>query len=82
MKNFLELLDTELVLNIEINGTPSSVDILSELKFNANDTVLVDGIEILPRYQHLAQDNTLTINEPFYAWYHQISGQGWLLKPQ
>lgn len=82
MKNFLELLDTKLVLNIEINGTLSSVDILSELKFNANDTVIVDGIEILPRYQHLAQDNVLIINEPFYTWYHRISGQGWLLKPQ
>lgn len=82
MKTFLELLDTDLVLNIEINGTSSSVDILSELEFNANDTVLVDGIEILPRYQYLAQDNALKINEPFYTWYHQISGQGWLLKPQ
>lgn len=82
MKNFLELLDTELVLNIEINGTPSSADILAHLEFCASDTVIVDGIEILPRYQYLAQDNALKINEPFYAWYHQMSGQGWLLKPQ
>lgn len=82
MNNFLELLDTEFRLNIEVNGIESSVDILCDLKFDINDTVLVDGIEILPRYRHLAQDNDLIINEPFYTWYHRISGQGWLLKPQ
>ena len=24
---------------------------------------------------------TLDIDRPFYQWYHQISGQGWLLTP-
>jgi hypothetical protein len=52
------------------------------LDFAATDTVIVDGVEILPRYQYLAVDGRLTITEPFYQWYHQVSGQGWLLKPQ
>jgi len=52
------------------------------LEFSANDSVTVDGIEILPKYQHLAVDGKLTILEPFYRWYHRVSGQGWLLTPQ
>ena len=52
------------------------------LEFNANDTVTVDGTEILPKYQYLAVDGKLTITEPFYRWYHRVSGQGWLLTPQ
>ena len=52
------------------------------LEFSANDNVTVDGIEILPKYQNLAVDGKLTILEPFYRWYHRVSGQGWLLTPQ
>jgi len=81
MKNFLELLATEQFLDIEINGKTSSAGIRAELEFNINDTVVVDGYEILPRYKHLADGNILKINEPFYCWYHRASGQGWLLNP-
>jgi len=52
------------------------------LDFAATDTVTVDGVEILPRYQYLVVDGRLTITEPFYQWYHRASGQGWLLTPQ
>jgi len=52
------------------------------LEFSANDIVTVDGAEILPKYQHLAVGGKLTIPEPFYRWYHRVSGQGWLLTPQ
>ena len=52
------------------------------LEFSANNTVTVDGEEILPKYQHLAVNGRLTISEPFYQWYHRVSGQGWLLTPQ
>ena len=48
----------------------------------------VNGLEILPKYQHLATRPTnyidfygewsLEIPSPFYVWYHQISGQGWI----
>jgi hypothetical protein len=51
----------------------------------------VDGLEILPLYRHVASPPThyidklgiwnLNIPLPFYQWYHDISGQGWLLKP-
>ena len=82
MKNFSDLLATELHLAVSINNTTYSVGWAMPLEFSANDQVTVDGKEILPKYQHLAVDGKLTIPEPFYRWYHRVSGQGWLLTPQ
>lgn len=51
----------------------------------------VDGLEVLPLYQHMADPPThyidqlgtwcLTIPAPFHQWYHTVSGQGWILTP-
>ena len=82
MKNFLDLLDTDLELEVVINNERSSAGLHDRLVFDAKTTVSVDGIEILPRYQHLVENGVLNIAEPFYQWYHRVSGQGWLLKPQ
>lgn len=82
MKNFLDLLATELHLAVSINNTTYSVGWAMPMEFSTNDQVKVDGEEILPKYRHLAVDGKLTIPEPFYRWYHQVSGQGWLLTPQ
>jgi len=48
----------------------------------------INGQEVLPKYQHLATPSTAWIDQPgsweffidkpFYPWYHEISGQGWL----
>jgi hypothetical protein len=48
----------------------------------------INGYEILPKYQHLANPKcnyvdfkspwVLEIPGPFYVWYHDISGQGWI----
>jgi hypothetical protein len=48
----------------------------------------VNGHEVLPKYQHLAVPSTAWIDEvcvwelhtdrPFYPWFHEISGQGWV----
>lgn len=62
--------------------------------FDANDGAVeikllsVNGQEVLPRYQHLAKPQTAWINQPgtwqfeitkpFYPWFHEISGQGWV----
>lgn len=82
MKNFLNLLATEQHLAVSLNNTTYSVGWAMPMEFSANDCVTVDGIEILPKYQHLAVDGKLTISKPFYQWYHQVSGQGWLIMPQ
>jgi hypothetical protein len=82
MKNFSDLLATEQHLAVSINNTTYSVGCAMPLEFCTNDAVTVDGEEILPKYQHLAVDGKLTIPEPFYRWYHRVSGQGWLLTPQ
>jgi hypothetical protein len=81
MKNFLELLATDLKLDIVVNGTVISAGLHEVLIFDTNDTVIIDNIEILPKYQYLADNGKLTISEPFYCWYHRLSGQGWLLTP-
>ena len=82
MKNFSDLLATELHLAVALNNITYSVGWAMPLEFSANDIVTVDGEEILPKYHHLAVDGKLTIPEPFYRWYHRVSGQGWLLTPQ
>jgi hypothetical protein len=51
----------------------------------------VDGLQVLPLYQHMANPPThyidqlgtwyLTIPAPFHQWYHTTSGQGWILNP-
>jgi hypothetical protein len=81
MKNFLELLATDLKLNVVVNGKAIDANLHDPLIFNAHDTVTVDDVEVLPRFHYLANNGTLTISEPFYNWYHRISGHGWLLTP-
>jgi len=81
MKNFSELLATELELNVVVNGVATMANLHDNLIFNADDSVTIDNIEVLPKYWHLSTHGTLTISEPFYNWYHRASGQGWLLTP-
>lgn len=81
MKTFLDLLATEPKLNITVNGQNSVAALHDDLVFQANDFVQIDGVEVLPKYQYLAQNGALTINGPFYGWLHLASSQGWLLKP-
>jgi len=50
--------------------------------------LLVNGLEVLPKYQHLASRPTCYIDKlgiwemdiptNFYMWYHSISGQGFI----
>jgi len=82
MMNFLDLLATDFKLTISVNGTVSESGLLDPLVFRETDTVTVDGFEVLPRYQHLAQQGRLIIDESFYQWLHRVTNQGWLLKPQ
>lgn len=69
-------------------------DLLDNLNFSciiSNGTVevakiIINGKEVLPVYQHLAEPPTnwittdwkFSIPGPFYPWYHQITGQGWI----
>jgi hypothetical protein len=83
MKNFLDLLATELQLEIVTDGKITHAGLHDPLIFNTTkcNTVIVDGIEILPKYLDLVNNKVLIIREPFYQWYHRVSGQGWLLTP-
>ena len=81
MKNFLDLLATELTLDVCVNGQRRVAGLHDCLTFDAIDSVTVDDIEILPKYSYLSSDGKLVIDQPFYCWYHQVSAQGWLLTP-
>ena len=81
MKNFSELLATDLKLNVCVNGQSYATGLHDCLTFNATDNVTVDDIEILPKYSYLANDGKLILDQSFYCWYHQVSAQGWLLTP-
>jgi hypothetical protein len=82
MKTFSDLLATDLYLDVTVNGKSICQNLNDTLQFDASDTVSIDGFEILPRYQYLAENNKLTIDKPFYQWLHHVTAQGWLLKPQ
>jgi hypothetical protein len=51
-------------------------------------SLTVNGLEVLPKYQHLSSNKKCYIDtlEPwsykipsnFYVWYHNITGQGWI----
>jgi hypothetical protein len=81
MKNFSELLATDFQLTVVVNGKTTAVNLHDMLIFDADDTVTVDDVDILPKYLYLASNGKLTISEPFYRWYHRVSDQGWLLTP-
>ena len=81
MKNFSELLATELTLDVVVNGVKTQARLHDHMIFDTNDTVTIDGVEVLPRYRYLTVNGKLTIAEPFYNWYHRVSAQGWLLIP-
>jgi hypothetical protein len=48
--------------------------------------ITINDKEVMPIYLHLSDPKTswitdswtLTIPGPFYPWYHQITGQGWI----
>ena len=81
MKNFSDLLATELTLNVVVNGHATTVGLMEPMTFRGDAVVTVDGIEVLPKFWHLSKDGVLEIDEPFYRWYHRASHQGWLLTP-
>ena len=50
--------------------------------------IAINGHEVLPLYQHMANPKTSYIDQigiwrldipgPFYTWYHQLTGLGWI----
>ena len=48
----------------------------------------INELEVLPKYQHLSSSHnnyvdklglwTFNITKPFYIWYHETTGQGWI----
>jgi len=88
---FADATEVRLDLNSDINL------VIHLDKFNKGSSGIevteffINSLEVLPKYLHLARPSTNYIDEygqwrfaipaPFYSWYHEITGQGWLLKP-
>jgi hypothetical protein len=81
MKTLSDLQATDPQLTVRVDDQTFIRGLHDLLVFDAENTVTIDGIEILPKYIYLINNGVLTIDEPFYCWYHRISGQGWLLAP-
>lgn len=76
-----------------VNHT-AKFDLLEPLTFYCSVTngvievakITINGNEVMPIYLHLADPKTnwitsnwtFTIPGPFYPWYHEITGQGWI----
>jgi hypothetical protein len=70
-----------------------TLDLLSPIHFKCTvqsgavdiAKIRINGYEVMPLYQHVANPTTswvtgaweLQIQQPFYTWYHTITGQGW-----
>lgn len=81
MKNYLDLLAIKAKLIVIIDGTETLCELFDTIVLDSTKPTTINGYEILPKYQYLAQDGILTIPGPFYSWLHEHSGQGWLLQP-
>ena len=71
--------DIRLKVKITVNDHNQAALEIKNFKINEK--------EILPRYQHMASENTSWIRKgewnfyipaPFYTWHHTVSGQGWI----
>lgn len=78
------------VINHDI-GLEAPLDLSIQIHRNHPDAILasltLDGIEILPKYLHLADPPTNYLDRSgswtfkipsFYPWLHHITGQGWI----
>jgi hypothetical protein len=81
------------VNDVEVSNTVK-FDLLDSLSFKCSVTdgaievakIAINDKEVMPIYLHLADPATnwitsnweFTIPGPFYPWYHQITGQGWI----
>lgn len=81
MKNFSDLLATDLKLDVVVNDQCYFANLTDKLIFKLGDYVTIDGIEILPKYNYLSKNEQIIIDVPFYQWYHHLTAQGWLLTP-
>jgi hypothetical protein len=81
-------------VNSQLVGDSICVDLLDPLHFKCHITtgaveivkITINEHEVMPIYLHVSEPATNWVTEswqlhipgPFYPWYHQITGQGWI----
>lgn len=88
MKNFLELTDTDLTLEVEISNLGEidkyTLPLLDPIKITISKSasITIDGILIEDwRLKSNGEQLLFETNIPFYQWLHHATAQGWLLEP-
>ena len=79
----------EIIQNIPLNDAVNiSIQIYRHHPDALQVSLTINDYDVLPVYQHLAnpptcyldQNNIWTFNiSNFYPWYHEITGQGWII---
>lgn len=87
MKNFSELLATDIDLDVEVHTSQGVTrfcwPLLKPLDFIFQDpqSVRVDGMELIEFGWYENDVWKIKHNEIFCRWRHHVTGQGWLLDP-
>ena len=73
----------KIFINDQMQGdllVPLRSDITIQLSQTWLDSLHIDGIDIMNHVPvQVNPDHLIVIPGPFYHWWHQVSGQGWLL---
>ena len=87
MKNFSDLLATDPILDIWVMADHEQRLMHWPLARPLNLTIAnarsvkVDGMEMIDFGYFQDQQWIIHHDKPFYQWRHEVTGQGWLLKP-
>lgn len=81
MKNFSELLATDLYLEIKTNGETTAHPLLDPVRIEIDggyELTTIDDFEIKEWMGEVVDGVWVFCCDNFYQWKHQITGQGWL----
>lgn len=82
MNPYLEATATELPLTLvvttESGTTTTSYPLLAPFKLTTTEPILRLVVDSIDCSDYVYQQRVIDSHLPFYLWYHQITGQGWL----
>jgi len=81
MKNFSELLATDLTLEIKTNGVSIKHPLLDPVRIEIDggyQLTTIDDFDIKDWMGQVIDDVWIFRCDNFYQWKHEITGQGWL----
>jgi hypothetical protein len=84
MNSYLEATATDTPLTVVVTTqsgvTTTTYPLLSAFKLTTNAPILKLVVDDVNCSDYVYQQTHIDSELPFYLWYHQVSGQGWLFK--